>query len=162
MKILGIDPGSSRMGYGVIEEQGSDLRLLMYGVLEVQEPPATKKIAALAEQLRKLLDEVRPDVVGVETLFFSNNQKTAMEVSQARGVILLVLSEKKIPTVECSPRTVKQATTGYGLADKRAVAKMVTQILQCGVLTGYDDASDALAVAITVAGEVRARRRVDR
>ncbi|TSC66970.1 MAG: crossover junction endodeoxyribonuclease RuvC [Parcubacteria group bacterium Gr01-1014_73] len=151
MRILGIDPGTTRLGYGLIEK-GRELKLLTYGVLEIKgkrgEPA---KIFELGKKLAELIDELKPDLAGVEKLYFAKNQKTAMLVSQARGVILHLLVQKNIPVRELRPGDVKIAVTNYGLADKKAVARMTAKILKIEGFHGYDDASDALAVAIAAA-----------
>jgi crossover junction endodeoxyribonuclease RuvC len=153
MRILGIDPGTSRIGYGLID--GDKSKLIRYGVIEAKEKELTGKIANLTAQLRILLSETSPDLIAIEKLYFAKNQKTAMDVAQARGAILSICLEKKIPTVEYSPNEVKSQVAGYGLADKKAVAKMVRLILKVESLSGYDDASDALAIALTAAGRQR-------
>lgn len=149
MKILGIDPGTSRIGYGLID--GNTSRLIRYGVIEAKEKDLTGKIANLTVQFRALLTEAAPELVAIEKLYFAKNQKTALDVAQARGAILSICLEKNIQTAEYSPNEVKSRVAGYGLADKRAVAKMVKLILKVDTLTGYDDASDALAIALTAA-----------
>lgn len=149
MRILGIDPGTSRIGYGLIESNG--LKLISYGVIEVKEKTLAGKIADLSGQLRALLKKFQPELAAVEKLYFAKNQKTAIDVAQARGAIISLLLEYNIQTVEYSPNEVKSQVTGYGLADKKGVAKMVKAILKVPDLAGYDDASDALAIAITAA-----------
>jgi len=144
MRILGIDPGNSRIGFGVIDATPA-LKLVAYNTMEVTD------LLDLAQQFSKLLDEHRPDLVSIETLFFSNNQKTAMRVAQARGVLLLKTLERGIEITELGPMQVKMAVTSYGKSDKKAVAKMVRLLLKMDALTGYDDASDALAIAIAAA-----------
>ncbi len=150
MKILGIDPGTSRVGYGLIESGGS-LKFLRHGVIEAKEKTLTEKISNLILQMRRLLDETKPDLAAIEKIYFARNQKTAIDVAQARGALLSLFLENKIPIVEYSPNEVKSQVAGYGLADKKGVAKMVKAILRISDLPGYDDASDALAIAITAA-----------
>lgn len=158
MKILGIDPGTSRLGFGLIET-GSALKLVHYGTIETGEKTLAGKIGSVTSQLRKLLAELRPDYAAVEKIYFAKNQKTAIDVAQARGAIVSLLLEKGIPIAEFNPNEVKSQVTGYGLADKKGVAKMVKAILKVADLPGYDDASDALAIAITAANY---RRLLDR
>lgn len=150
MKILGIDPGTTRLGYGFIEKT-STLRVLDYGVIEIIERDVSTKIFKLGDGLSALIDKLRPDLVGVEKLYFAKNQKTALQVSEARGVILYILSQRRIPFVEYRPGDIKQAVTNYSLADKKAVEIMVKKILKIQDFHGSDDASDALAIAITAA-----------
>ncbi len=151
MKILGIDPGTTRVGFGLIEYERSRVQLLEYGVLEITGQTEIEKLSELARLFKALLQKTKPELASLEKLFFSKNQKTALSVSQARGVLILLLSEQKIPIVEYQPRTVKQSVTSYGLADKKAVRKMVARILNIDTVLGYDDASDALAIALTAA-----------
>ncbi len=150
MKILGIDPGSTRIGYGLIE-RGASLTLLEYGVLEIKAVSADKRIHELSLRFKKLLEKFAPDLAGIETLYFSKNQKTALSVAESRGVLMLCLIERGIPVKEFRPGDVKLAVANYALADKIAVAKMVKKILGIEGITGHDDASDALAIAITAA-----------
>lgn len=145
MKILGVDPGTSRIGYGLINDR--PLELLDYGVLEISEK-TSKKFLLLAEKFEKLILEAKPDGAVIEKIYFAKNQKTAIEVAQARGILLFLLLKNKIPVKEYGPQEIKNAVTGYGLADKKAVAKIVSKLLKAE-LKGYDDASDALAIAIT-------------
>jgi crossover junction endodeoxyribonuclease RuvC len=150
MRILGVDPGSTRIGYGLIEK-GSELTLLKYGVLEMQTKTGIDRIHELSRAFKKLLITLAPDLAGIETLYFSKNQKTALQVAESRGVLLLGLIEYGVPVKEFRPGDVKIAVANYAMADKIAVAKMVKKILRVSELTGHDDASDALAIAITTA-----------
>lgn len=165
MRILGIDPGSSRIGFGLIEKQGSKLSLIKTGVLEIPKGEAAEKLNALAAEFKKLLAESAPHAIGIEKLFFSKNVKTGIEVAQARGVLLHLSNEYfsfmnlesciMNPVYEFTPQQVKVATTNYGGADKKAVARMVAMILNVPPLRILDDATDALAVAIATAGAHR-------
>jgi len=150
MKILGIDPGSARIGFGLIKKD-KNLELLDYGVMEV----ANNDLLVLAEQFDNLLKRQRPDLIAIEKLYFAKNRKTALSVAQSRGVLILKIRENKIKMAEYNPMEVKQSVTGYGLADKKAVAMMVKKILNLQELKGHDDASDALAIAITAAGDLK-------
>ena len=153
MRILGIDPGTSRIGYGLIETDG--MKLLDYGVIEAKEKTIQEKISTLSKKMAQLLADSKPDFAGIEKLYFAKNQKTALDVAQARGVIMSLILQENIPISEHSPNEVKAQVTGYGLADKKGVAKMVKAILKISDLEGYDDASDALAIAITAADNYR-------
>ena len=148
MRILGIDPGTSRIGYGLINDR--PLKLIDYGVIEIKDKTNTKFLT-LSEKLEELINKSRPDAAAVEKIYFAKNQKTAIEVAQARGIILLSLLKNKIPVYEYTPQEIKLSVTNYGLADKKAVAKLVKLLLGINELKGYDDASDALAIAITAA-----------
>lgn len=148
MKILGIDPGTSRIGYGLVSE-GPKLAALSYGIIELREKNPHEKLIHLAREIRALLKKTAPDIVALEKLFFSTNQKTGIAVAESRGVIALLALETGIPLLEYGPREVKQAVTNDGMADKKAVAKMVKKILCLAAVEGPDDVTDALAIAIT-------------
>jgi crossover junction endodeoxyribonuclease RuvC len=153
MIALGIDPGTRRIGYGIVETDGAELKFIAAGIVEVT---ASNDISALEETkqgLDRLIKKYKPDVMGIEKLFFAKNTKTALSVAQARGVILLATKERGIRIKEYTPNEVKQGVTGYGFADKKAVAKMVRLILKKDDLKIIDDASDALAIAILSTGE---------
>jgi len=151
IRILGIDPGSSRIGFGLIEKNNTKLTLITTGVLEIPKAEASKKLGMLATEFKKLLTESNPDAIGIEKIFFSKNVKTGIEVAQARG-LLLHLASTQAPVYEFTPQQVKVATTNYGGADKKSVARMVRMILSTTPLRILDDATDALAIAITTAG----------
>lgn len=155
MRILGIDPGSTLMGFGLIESDKGNLKVLEYGVLTIKAKELPEKLLELSNGLQKLLERAKPESAGLEKLFFSKNKKTAFEVAQARGVILLELLRHKIPIIELTPGEIKVAATGYGSSDKVAVAKMVSKILNIKKLEYDDNASDALAVAIAVSPACR-------
>jgi crossover junction endodeoxyribonuclease RuvC len=152
MKILGIDPGSTRVGYGFIKKgAGNSVTLLDYGIIENKAETLVEKMVAVGVGVEKILKKFSPTLVAVEKLYFSKNQKTALEVAHARGVILFVIRKTGIPTLELGPGEIKAAVTGYGNADKQAVAKMTKLILNIEKIVGPDDVSDALAVAIAAA-----------
>ncbi|MBI4193297.1 MAG: crossover junction endodeoxyribonuclease RuvC [Candidatus Colwellbacteria bacterium] len=158
MRVLGIDPGTSRIGYGLIGDSGGSQWLIAYGVLEIRSGTDVERIERLGERYARLLRKLRPQLVGIESLFFSKNRKTALAVSQARGALILATRQARIPVYELGPGAVKLSVAGDGRADKRAVARMVARLLRTGALEGHDDASDALAVALATA-QVRAARR---
>jgi len=147
--ILGIDPGLAITGYGIVREDGNHLAAVTYGVVRTpaNTPPATR-LLLLYEGLADLIRTHRPDQAAVEQLFFATNVRTAMSVSQARGVALLVLAKEGLPVAEYTPLQIKQATTGYGKADKAQVQEMVRVLLRLDERPTPDDAADALAVAI--------------
>lgn len=151
MIILGIDPGSARIGFGIISGT-KKLELLDYGILKIKEKEPAKRLLEVSKELSKILKKYNPDVAGIEKIYFSKNVKTGIAVAQTRGAIILEIAKNGIPIKEFSPSEIKSAITGYGLADKKAVAKMAAKILNADKLTGFDDASDALAIAIMAAG----------
>jgi crossover junction endodeoxyribonuclease RuvC len=150
---LGIDPGTRRIGYGIVDAEGQSVEFVAAGILEIT---AADDISALEEtkkELDRLIKKYKPDVVSIERLFFAKNTKTALAVAQARGVILLATKERGVRIKEYTPNEVKLGLTGYGFADKKAVLKMVCLILKKENLKIIDDASDALALAILSTGE---------
>ena len=151
MIILGIDPGSARIGFGIISGT-KKLELLDCGILKIKEKESDKRLLEVSKELSKILKKYNPDVAGIEKIYFSKNVKTGIAVAQTRGAIILEIAKNGIPIKEFSPSEIKSAITGYGLADKKAVAKMAAKILNADKLTGFDDASDALAIAIMAAG----------
>jgi crossover junction endodeoxyribonuclease RuvC len=154
--VLGIDPGTAATGYGIVERNGSKLRLLDYGCLETlstQELPV--RLLEIHRGVTELIVSHNPEYVGVERLFFNRNVQTAFAVGQARGVVLLAAAEAGLPVVEYGPHEVKMAVTGYGRAQKDQVQRMVQVMLAMEKLPRPDDAADALAVAICVAHGIR-------
>ena len=149
MIVLGIDPGFARTGYGVIEEKNKNLRMLDYGCLST---PAglifEKRLKKIHEGLNDLIKKFKPDVCAVEKIFFCKNAKTAIDVGQARGVVILTAAEKNLKILEFTPLQVKQFITGYGKAEKQQVQKMVKILLNLKEIPKPDDAADALALAI--------------
>ena len=152
MIVLGIDPGTAATGYGLIERDGSRLRLVDYGCLETlptHDLPA--RLLEIHRAVTELIVTHRPAQIGVERLVFNRNVQTAFAVGQARGVVLLAAAENGLPVFEYGPHEVKLAVTGYGRADKGQVQRMVQMVLGMPKLPKPDDAADALAVAICVA-----------
>ena len=149
MVIVGIDPGTARCGFGVIEQNGGSLRLLECGLIDTPAgTPTAERLTAIFSRLNNLIALHAPQAVAVEELFYGNNAKTAMAVGQARGVVLLAAATNNVETAEYTPPQIKSAVTGYGKADKEQVRSMVKTILNLSELKGHDDVSDALAVAI--------------
>jgi crossover junction endodeoxyribonuclease RuvC len=152
MIVLGVDPGTAATGYGIVERSGNRLRAIDFGCLETT--PAQQLPVRLLEihrAMRELIEEHRPDLIGVERLFFNRNVQTAFAVGQARGVVLLAAAQSGLPVFEYGPHEVKMAVTGYGRADKGQVQRMVQAVLGMDALPRPDDAADALAVAICTA-----------
>lgn len=150
MIILGIDPGTVRIGIGVVEKNGNTLTCLEAGILSLGKKYKNDgdRLFSIERALEKIIKKYNVSLVGIETLYFSKNQKTALSVSQARGVILKTIAEHKIPYVEISPSGAKLAVTGNGKARKERVAHMVGISLHISTNKIIDDATDALAVAI--------------
>ncbi|HRY36679.1 MAG TPA: crossover junction endodeoxyribonuclease RuvC [Candidatus Magasanikbacteria bacterium] len=156
MRILGIDPGYGRMGYGIIEKtKGNQWRVLVYGCLNTEaKKPFIERLSEIKNKVDTLAKKYKPEVMGVEKLFFFKNAKTAMDVGQARGVILLSGIEQKMKVHEYTPLQIKQAITGYGKAEKKQMQKMVGMILGLKQKIKSDDAADALAVALCTAQSI--------
>lgn len=149
MIVFGIDPGFGRCGWGVIKKEGQKDVLIDYGCIEtspsVDFPDRLMQIHA---ELTELFKKYSPDLVGVEKLFFSKNTKTALDVGQARGVILLSIKQAGYNLLELTPNEIKLAVTGQGNADKLQMQQMVKILLSLKEIPKPDDAADALAVAI--------------
>ena len=152
MRILGIDPGTAIVGYGVIEKKGKKWVSLDYGCIRTEPKfsPA-KRLEIISQDLAVLIKKYKPNRMAVEKLFFCNNATTAMAVGQARGVILLKGQENGLSIFEYTPLQIKQALTGYGRAEKRQIQKMVKVLLDLEKIPKLDDAADALAIALCCA-----------
>lgn len=149
MKILGIDPGTATTGFGLIEKSGAKLVKLDAGVISTPKTdPMPTRLKTLYDDLTELVKTYQPNCIAVERLFFTNNITTAMSVSQARGIALLVAAQCNIELAEYTPLQVKMSVTGYGQADKKQVQEMVKKILKLPTIPKPDDAADALAIAI--------------
>ena len=151
MIILGIDPGTAKIGFGAIKKK-KNLELIEYGCITTSKDLSTaERLEKLFKELSSLITRLKPDIVAVEEIFFFKNLKTAITVSQARGVILLSAQKKKAQIEEYTPLQVKQAVACYGRADKAQVQKMVKTLLNLEEIPRPDDAADALAIAICCA-----------
>jgi len=150
--VLGIDPGTAATGYGIVERNGNKLRLIDYGCFEtVPADELPVRLLHIHQAISELIAQHKPELVGVERLFFNKNVQTAFAVGQARGAVLLAAAQAGVPIREYGPHEVKIAVTGYGRAGKEQVQRMVQALLGMSVLPRPDDAADALAVAICVA-----------
>ena len=156
MIVLGIDPGTAALGYGIVERTGSRLREVDHGCL-VTSPDLSlpERLLAIHSLVDELLGLHQPHLLGIERLFFSRNVQTAFAVGQARGVVLLAAAQHGVPVREATPNEVKSAITGYGAADKDQVQRMVQLVLGMSELPRPDDAADALAIATWVANTER-------
>ena len=156
MIVLGIDPGTAALGYGIVERTGGRLRMIDTGVLETSAREGLpQRLLAVHRFVVDLIELHRPDLLAVERLFFSKNAQTAFAVGQARGVVLLAGAAAGVPVREATPNEVKSAVTGYGAADKEQVGRMVATVLGLRQAPRPDDAADALAVAIWAANAER-------
>lgn len=150
IQVLGIDPGSRNLGFGLIQKSGNKLSAVKWGTLRFDtKVEANERLLEIYQKIKILITELSPTHVAIEKVFFAKNVVSALKLGQARGVVILAVSELGIPIFEYSPNEVKSATTGFGHADKEQVAKMIQLLL--GVKTKdleSLDSSDALAIAI--------------
>lgn len=150
MIVLGIDPGYALMGWGVVEAEGSRMRLINYGCIETKAGvPMPQRLRALQLGIRDVVDIYHPDDVAFEELFFSHNVTTALMVGAARGAAIISAAEYTQNLYEYTPMQIKQAVTGSGRADKKQVQQMVKLLLKLDQIPKPDDAADAIACAIT-------------
>jgi crossover junction endodeoxyribonuclease RuvC len=152
MTILGIDPGTAKTGFGVIKQKNDrrgEYEILDFGVISTSKTLSdAKRLKILMDDLGAIIKKFKPDRVGIERLYFTNNQKTAMTVAQARGVVLLACEQHEIPMKEFTPLQVKSTLCGYGKAEKKQVQFMVQKTFGLKKLPKPDDAADALAIAL--------------
>lgn len=149
--VLGIDPGTATMGYGLVRQRDDDsLEAVAYGVITTpSKMPAHERLVKIYEETKELLLLHRPQRCAVEKLFFQRNITNAIAVGQARGVVILALAQAGLEPGEYTPNEIKLAVAGYGSAGKRQVQEMVRMLLELENIPRPDDAADALAVAIT-------------
>ncbi|GBG55094.1 crossover junction endodeoxyribonuclease RuvC [Sporomusaceae bacterium FL31] len=149
MLALGIDPGTAICGYGLVEHRGSSLRAIDYGAIQTSPRLSTsERLVIIHRDIDLLIKKYKPDIMGVEQLFFNKNVSTAMSVGQARGVILLAAAQNGIELTEFTPLQVKQSVVGYGKAEKAQVIYMTQRLLNLPAKPHPDDVADALAIAI--------------
>ena len=150
MIVLGIDPGYALMGWGVVEAEGSRMKLINYGCIETKAGvPMQNRLRTLQLGVRDLLNIYKPDDVAFEELFFARNVTTALMVGAARGAAIIAAAEYTNNLYEYTPMQIKQAITGYGKADKKQIQQMVKLLLKLDDVPKPDDAADAIACAIT-------------
>lgn len=150
MRILGIDPGSGRLGHGLIEVDGDNHRLIGHGCIETTVgAPETQKLAYIYDELVHIVNEIKPDLIAVEMLFFARNVTTAFSVGQARGVILLVAAQANVPVAEIAPLRLKKVLLGNGSAKKKDVQNFIKDYFKLEKVPKPDDAADAIAIALS-------------
>lgn len=149
-RILGIDPGSGRMGHGLIEVIGGEAHLIGHGCIETTvNAPEGEKLEHIYEELNKLFETIKPDIVAVEMIFFANNAKTAFSVGQARGIVLLVAAQLNIELTEIAPLRLKKILLGNGKVKKKDVQNFVKNYFGLEKVPKPDDAADAIAIALS-------------
>ncbi len=150
MRVLGIDPGFALVGFGVVDQEGSNYKIVDYGVISTTKDESfSTRLAIIYKGMCDLIDTYKPDAIALEELFFFKNQKTVIPVAEARGVIVLAGIQRMGEMYEYTPLQIKQALTGNGRAEKKQIQFMVKSILGLDKVPKPDDAADAVAVAIT-------------
>ena len=150
MRIIGIDPGIGRTGWGIVRLEHTKPMVEAYGCIETaKECEVSERLEQIYVQLHDVIKQYKPDAFSIEELFFNTNAKTALIVGQARGVLLLVARQSHIPIFSYTPLQVKIAVAGYGRADKKQVGQMMKTVLQLSTIPTPDDTADALAIALT-------------
>lgn len=159
MKIVGIDPGFAIVGYGSIEYSGGHFKVGGFGAVTTDSKmDFNHRLKIIYDDMCSILDKYQPDEVAIEKLYFNTNQKTAIDVAQARGVIILACINRNIPVFEYTPLQVKIAITGYGRATKNQIQEMTRNLLRLSRIIKPDDTADAVAIAITHAYSVNQRK----
>ena len=149
MIVLGIDPGYAIVGCGVVEYKNNHFRVITYGAITTEaHTPFNERIEKIFDEANELIQKCRPDAMAIEKLFFNTNQKTAIDVAQARGALVLAAQKNNVPIFEYTPLQVKQSVVGYGRAEKKQVQEMTRVMLNLEKIPKPDDAADALAMAI--------------
>lgn len=149
MRVLGIDPGYAIVGYGVVQVENGRFQSIEHGAITTKaDMEFTKRLSGIYDALALVIERYRPDSVSIEKLFFQNNQKTAIQVAEARGVILLAAEKCGVEIFEYTPLQVKMAMTGYGRAEKKQIMGVTKALLNLSELPKPDDTADALALAI--------------
>lgn len=149
MRILGIDPGYATVGYGVIDANGCRFSTIGYGAITTPaKTPFPARLKSIYDDMCTIIDKYKPEELSIERLYFNTNTTTAIDVAQARGVIVMAAHSKGLTVNEYTPLQVKQAVTGYGKAEKRQVMEMVKSLLHLQSIPKPDDTADALALAL--------------
>ena len=149
MRILGIDPGYATIGYGIVDTNGFKFSVAGYGAITTPAKiPFEKRLKSIYDDMITVIDKYKPDELSIERLYFNSNTTTAIDVAQARGVIVLACESRGVKINEYTPLQVKQAVTGYGKAEKRQVMEMVKNLLGLKAVPKPDDTADALALAV--------------
>ncbi|MFM7088078.1 MAG: crossover junction endodeoxyribonuclease RuvC [Candidatus Paceibacterota bacterium] len=156
MIILGIDPGYERLGIAVLEKKTGKESILYSECFKTSASlPFYERLVLLGEKIKNVIQQYKPNTLAIETLFLTTNQKTAMQVAEARGVIIYEGAQAQLKIFEATPLQIKIATTGYGKADKKEVMKMVKILVKIDNTKTSDDELDAIAVALTAFAHLR-------
>ncbi len=163
MRVIGVDPGSLKSGYGIVETQATQLIVIEYGVIRTT-PKASlaQRLLQINIRLQELINQYAPQEFAVEDLFVAKNAKASLKLGQARGAILLTAAQAGLPVAEYTPLEVKQSVVGYGRADKFQVQQMVKALLSLKEAPTPDDAADALAIAICHHHSAKMKRQIEK
>jgi len=148
MIIIGIDPGTSRTGFAIVKYTRGEAKIIDFGCWELSEFDGLTRLDKIFKNLNKLIKGHKPNLLGIEELFFFKNAKTVMKISEARGVVLLAAKKNKVKIIELTPLQVKQYMTGYGRAEKKQIQLLVKKYFNLDEIPKPDDAADALAICI--------------
>jgi crossover junction endodeoxyribonuclease RuvC len=149
MRVLGIDPGSETLGWGVVKKDGNFYRLIDYGTVKSSPKESfSKRLLKIYDDLQVLIERFQPEVISIEEAFYAVNVKVALKLGQVRGVVLLLAEKNGLEIAEYAPRLVKQTVVGYGNAEKHQIQEMVKILLKLPTIPQPHDAADALAIAI--------------
>jgi len=156
MRVLAIDPGYGRCGVAVLEREHGRERYLFSDCIEtLSSSPFDERLSIVANECERLIKKFKPDALALERLFFDKNRKTAMQVAEVRGAVIHIASRAGIPVSEYTPAQIKNATAGFGRADKKQITQMLHMLLDIGKPIKLDDEYDAIAVGITHLAHVR-------
>jgi crossover junction endodeoxyribonuclease RuvC len=163
MRVLGVDPGSIKSGYGIVDERDQQLVAVEFGVIRTTaKAPLAQRLLEISDRLQTLITQFQPHVLAIEDMFFAKNVKSALKLGQSRGAILLTAARAKLEIAEYTPLEVKQAVVGYGRAEKNQVQHMVKMLLHLQEIPKPDDAADALAIAICHHHSAKMRQQIDK
>lgn len=163
MRVLGIDPGSDTLGWGIVEGNGTKYAAVDHGIVKsrARDPFATR-LANIYDGVSSVIDSFKPDVLSIEEAFYAVNVSVALKLGQVRGVVLLLAEQRGLKIAEYAPRLIKQTVVGYGNAEKHQVQQMVKLLLKLKTVPSPHDAADALAIAICHFHHAGARDKIER
>ncbi len=162
MRVLGIDPGSETLGWGIVKKDGNFYRLIDYGTVKSSPRDAfAKRLAKIYDDLQDIIERFKPEVLSIEEAFFAVNVKVALKLGQVRGVVLLLAQKNGLEIAEYAPRLIKQTVVGYGNAEKHQVQEMVKILLKLPTIPQPHDAADALATAICYFHHAGMKQKID-
>ena len=154
-RILGVDPGFERLGIAILEKNKSDKKEKVIFSKTSAKLDIPERLFLIGDKIKEIIEEYKPEILSIETLFLNTNQKTVMKVSEARGVVIYEASRKKLKIFEASPPQIKIATTGYGRSDKTQINKMVKMLVYIDEKVKSDDELDAIAIALTAFANIK-------